>query len=226
MRVTLRSSIAHVLVFAACGSSGMSHGADAGSGDPGSGTKTLYAAVGLSASSVDGGSEVVVLDVELARTMRGGPSVSGATVTLTASGGVTVTATEDAMIPGMYEASGFAWQPTWQVQITAGSDEVQATVQAPGETTVTSPTNGATVAAGDLTVQWTDAFGAHAQSVWADPGNGAPIVQLTDSGSGSVPVTATSVVTIYRQDAEDLAGGVTGSLATATTSYGVYVQVQ
>jgi hypothetical protein len=220
--------LACFLLIGACSSSSGSGledgGGSGGSGDPGTGTKTLYAGVGLSASMVAGGSESSGVDVVLARGMRGGAPVSGATVTLTA-GGTTVTPTEGA-IAGSYEASGFAWQPSWQLQVSSGSDQLQATIAAPGATTITSPANGATVAAGDLTVQWTDGFGAKAASTWADPGNGAQIVQLTDSGMGTVPVSATGVVTIYRQDAEPLDGGVANSLATAVSSYGVFIQVQ
>lgn len=218
--------LAWLLVIGACSSSpnsGLEDGGN-GSGDPGSGTKTLYAGVGLSASTVTGGTAINVVDVVLARGMRGGAPVSGATVTL-AAGGTTVTPTEGA-IAGTYEANGFAWQPSWQLQITSGSDQLQATIAAPGATTITSPANGATVAAGDLTVQWTDGFGAKAASTWADPGNGAQIVKLSDSGTGTVPVSATGVVTIYRQDAEPLEGGVANSLATAVSSYGVFIMVQ
>jgi hypothetical protein len=218
-----------MLLICACSSgSGSSSdgggGGSGGSGDPGTGTKTLYVGVGFSASMISGGSQNTVVDVVLARGMRGGAAVTGATVTLTA-GDTTVTPI-DGPIAGTYQAAGFAWQPSWHVQISSGTDELEATIAAPGETTVTSPVSGATVAAGNLAVQWTDGFGATAQSAWADPGSGAQIVPLTDTGSGMVPVTATGVVTIYRQDAEPLEGGVANSLATAESSYGVFVQIQ
>jgi hypothetical protein len=224
--------LACVLLICACSSTSPGPGSgdpgsgDPGSGDPGSGTKTLYADIEVGASMVLGGSQQPSLEVVLARSTVGGPPVSGASVVFTAASNA-VTLTEVGMTPGTYQApSGFDWQPSWHVEISAGSDELEATVEVPGETTITSPMTGGNVAAGDVTVQWTDSLGATAQSVWADPGNGSTIVKLSDTGSGMVPVSATGVITIYRQDAGDLAGGVSGSLATATTSCAVYLTVQ
>ena len=221
-----------VVVAGACGSSKTSSDSGSGPGpgsgsDPGSGTKTLYAGIELDLAALGGGATATPeLTVVLARGMRGGPSVSGAAVVLTAPDGATVTGTEDTMAPGSYRASGFVWKPSWHAQISAGADQLELTIAAPGETTITSPMQGATVAAGPVTFQWMDAWGAQAQSVWADC-CGNPIVMLTDSGTGTIPVSApASEVTIYRQNALVPAGGAAGSLATAETSYGVYVQVQ
>lgn len=226
--------LAALVVAAACGSSGTSSDSGSGPGpgpgsgaDPGSGTKTLYAGIELDLAVVGGGaSPTPELTVVLARGMRGGPSVSGASVVFTAPDGATVTGTEDTTAPGSYRAAGFVWKPSWHAQISAGVDHLELAIAAPGETTITSPMQGATVAAGPVTFHWTDAWGAQAQSVWADC-CGNPIVKLTDSGTGTIPVSAPgSEVTIYRQNAIVPAGGATGSLATAETSCGVHVQAQ
>ena len=219
-----------VMALAACGSSRISVDSGSGSGtgsDPGSGTKTLYAGIELFLSALAGGATPTAeLTVVLAKGMLGGPSVSGATVVLAAPDGVTLTATEKATTPGSYASSGFVWEPTWHVQIGAGSDQLELTVAAPGATTITSPMQGATVAAGPVALEWTDAWGAHAQNVWADC-CGNPTVKLTDSGTGTISVNAPGgEVTLYRQNALVPSGGAAGSLATAETSYGVYLQVQ
>ncbi|HTQ08289.1 MAG TPA: hypothetical protein VMI54_30755 [Polyangiaceae bacterium] len=219
-----------LILLPACGSgkaspaSGSSPDAP-GSSDAGSGTKTLYAGIELDLAALAGGATPnAELTVVLARGMQGGAGVSGADVTLAAPDGVTVTAAEDGTTPGSYRASGFTWEPSWHVQISAGSDELELTLAAPGATTVTTPTQGASVAAGPVTLEWTDAWGAKAESVWAEC-CGAPTVKLTDSGTGSLPVTAPGgEVTLYRQNALVPSGGAQGSLATAETSYGVYLQ--
>jgi hypothetical protein len=222
------------VAFAACGSSKASSDAGPGPGtgtgtgsDPGSGTKTLYAGIELDLTALAGGAAPnAELTVVLARGTSGGASVSDASVTLTAADGVTVTATEEAATPGSYQASGFVWEPSWHVQISAGSDQLQLTLAAPGATTLTSPAQGASVAAGPVMLQWTDAWGAQARSVWADC-CGDPTVKLTDSGTGTIPVEAPGgEVVLYRQNALVPSGGAAGSLATAETSYGVYVQAQ
>jgi len=225
-----RAWLVAVMAVAACGSSGTS--ADSGSGpgpgsDPGSGTKTLYAGIELYLSALAGGATPTAeLTVVLARGMLGGPSVSGAGVVLKAPDGVTVTATEEATPPGSYVASGFVWEPSWHVQISAGSDQLELTVAAPGATTITSPMQDATVAAGPVALQWTDAWGAYAQNVWAEC-CGDPTVRLTDSGTGTIAVDAPGgEVTLYRQNGLVPSGGAAGSLATAETSYGVYLQAQ
>ncbi len=227
-----------VLALPACGSSTKSSdsspapsgtGSAPGSGtgsDPGSGTKTLFADVELHLAGVAGGAAPTAgLTVVLASGMQDGPDVSGADVTLTAPDGVTVTATEDTTIRA-YRASGFMWEPSWHVQISAGSDQLQFTLAAPGATTITSPTQTASVEAGPVSLTWTDAWGAKAQSVWAEC-CGNPIVELTDSGSGTISVEAPGgEVTVYRQNGLAPSGGATGSLATAETSYAVYLQAQ
>jgi hypothetical protein len=230
MRIPMRWWLVATMAFAGCGSSGTA--ADAGSSpgsgaDPGSGTKTLYAGTEVGLSGLAGaGDAIAQLSVVLARGMRGGPSVSGASVVFTTPAGVSVTATEVASMPGFYMASGFGWEPSWHVQISAGSDQLQFTVAAPGATMITSPVQDATVAAGPLALQWTDAWGAHAQSVWADC-CGVPIVSLTDSGTGTIAVAAPGgEVTLYRQNAFVPSGGAAGSLVTALSSYGVYLQAQ
>jgi hypothetical protein len=222
--------LAGVVALAACGSSQAS--SDSGSGpasgsDPGSGTQTLFAGIELDLSALaGGGTPLSELTVALTRETLAGASVSGASVRLTAPDGVTVTATEAAATPGSYGASGFAWEPSWHVQIGAGSDQLEFTIAPPGATTITSPTQGASVAPGPVALQWTDAWGAQAQSVWAEC-CGDPIVKLTDSGSGTIPVEAPGgEVTVYRQNALVPSGAAPGSLATAETSYGVYLQAQ
>jgi hypothetical protein len=219
-----------VMALPACGSaktsSGASPGPDSGTGsDPGSGTKTLYAGVELNLSALAGGATPSAeLTVVLAHGTLGGASVSGANVALTAADGVIVTATEDVSVPGSYGASGFVWEPSWQVQISAASDQLEFTLTAPGATTITSPTQGASVAAGPVALEWTDAWGAKAENVWADC-CGAPTVKLTDSGAGTISLAAPGgELTLYRQNALVPNGGATGSLATAETSYGVYLQ--
>ena len=224
------ASLVAAMAVAACGSSRTSGDSGSGPGagsDPGSGTKTLYAGIELYLSALAGGATPTAeLTVVLARGALGGPSVSGASVVLAAPDGVTLTATEEATTPGSYSASGFVWEPSWHVQIGAGSDQLELTLAAPGATTITSPVQGATVAAGPVTLQWTDAWGAHAQNVWAECGSN-PTVKLTDSGTGTISVNAPGgEVTLYRQNGLVPSGGAAGSLATAETSYGVYLQVQ
>ena len=219
-----------LMAVAACGSSKGSSDSGAGTGtgsDPGTGTRTLYAGIELDLDALGGGETPnAELTVVLARGTLGGASVSGAAVTLTAPDGVTVTATEESATPGSYGASGFVWEPSWHVQISAGSDQLQLTLVAPGATMITSPAQGATVAAGPVALQWTDAWAAQADNVWADC-CGDPTVKLTDSGSGTMPVEAPGgEVTVYRQNALVPGGGAAGSLATAESSYGVYLQAQ
>jgi hypothetical protein len=105
----------------------------------------------------------------IAQAARGGASVSGAAVKLTAGDGVTVTAAESATVPGSYQASGFTWEPTWHLEISSGLDHLEATVAAPGRTTITAPAQNATVPAGQVEIQWTDAWGEKAQSTWVSP---------------------------------------------------------
>ena len=217
---------AATLALIACGSTTASSPSSVS--DPGSGSKTLYVGAELTLSSFGASATPVPsLSVAIAQAARGGASVSGAAVKITAGDGVTVTAAESATVPGYYQASGFTWEPTWHLEISAGSDHLEATVAAPGRTTITAPAQNATVPAGQVEIQWTDAWEAKAQSTWVSPCCGQSVVDLADTGSGSAPaIVPGGAYTIYRQDVTPLAGGVSNAFASATTSNGVYLNIQ
>jgi len=218
-----------VLAVCACNSTSSPSPSSSSSGsDPGSGTQTLYAGVELTLSSIGAdATPTPSLSVALAQSSRSGAPVSQATITLSASDGTTVIASENASPPGSYRASGFTWQPNWHLEIAAGADHLEAGVEAPGKTTITSPAQNATVPEGSVAIQWADAWGRKAQSTWVSPCCGQGVVDLTDSGSGSAPAIAPGgVYFLYRQDVTPLAGGVSGSFASATSSNGLYLNVQ
>jgi hypothetical protein len=218
-------STAATLPLIACGSSTTS--SPPSTSDPGSGSKTLYVGVELTLSSIGANTPVPSLSVVIAQASRDGASVSGAAVKLTAGDGVTVTPTESATVPGYYEASGFTWEPTWHVEISSGLDHLEATVAALGRTTITAPAQNATVPAGQVAIQWTDAWGEKAQSTWVSPCCGQSVVDLTDTGSGLAPaIVPGGVYMLYRQDVTPLAGGVANAFASSTTSNGLYLNVQ
>lgn len=217
---------AATLALIACGSTASSSPPSAS--DSGSGSKTLYVGAELTLSSIGASTTPVPsLTVVIAQAARGGASVSGAAVKLTAGDGVTVTAAESATVPGSYQASGFTWEPTWHLEISSGLDHLEATVAAPGRTTITAPAQNATVPAGQVEIQWTDAWGEKAQSTWVSPCCGQSVVDLADTGSGFAPaIVPGGVYMIYRQDVTPLAGGVANAFASATTSNGIYLNVQ
>jgi hypothetical protein len=218
---------AATLALIACSSTTASSSPPATS-DSGSGSKTLYVGAELTLSSIGASTTPVPsLSVVIEQAARGGASVSGAVVKLTAGDGVTVTAAESATVPGSYQASGFTWEPSWHLEISSGSDNLEATVAAPGRTTITAPAQNATVPAGQVEIQWTDAWGEKAQSTWVSPCCGQSVVDLADTGSGFAPaIVPGGVYMIYRQDVTPLAGGVSNAFASATTSNGVYLNVQ
>jgi hypothetical protein len=217
---------ASTLALIACGSTTTT--SPPSTSDSGSGSKTLYVGAELTLSSFGvSTTPVPSLSVAIAQAARGGTAVSGAAVKLTAGDGVTVTAPESATVPGYYQASGFTWEPTWHLEISSGLDHLEATVAAPGRTTITSPAQNATVPVGQVEVQWTDAWGEKAQSTWVSPCCGQSVVDLADTGSGSAPaIVPGGAYTIYRQDVTPLAGGGSDAFASATTSNGVYLNVQ
>ena len=217
---------AAILALIACSSTASSSPPSAS--DSGSGSKTLYVGAELTLSSIGASTTPLPsLSVVIEQAARGGTAVSGAAVKLTASDGVTVTAAESATVPGSYQASGFTWEPSWHLEINSGSDHLEATVAAPGRTTITAPAQNATVPAGQVEIQWTDAWGEKAQSTWVSPCCGQSVVDLADTGSGFAPaIVPGGVYTVYRQDVTPLAGGVANAFASATTSNGLYLNVQ
>jgi hypothetical protein len=218
---------AATLALIACGSTTASSSPPSAS-ESGSGSKTLYVGAELTLSTIgEGTTPLPSLSVAIAQAARGGASVSGAAVKLTAGDGVTVTAAESATVPGSYQASGFTWEPSWHLEISSGSDHLEATVAAPGRTTITAPAQNATVPAGQVEIQWTDAWGEKAQSTWVSPCCGQSVVDLSDTGSGFAPaIVPGGVYMLYRQDVTPLAGGVANAFASATTSNGIYLNVQ
>ena len=224
--------IAVVLGAGACGSShppsSPSPTSPPSGSDSGTGSKTLYVGVELTLSSLGAdATPAPSLSVVLAQSARGASPVSNATVKLTATDGTSVTASESSSVPGSYQASNFTWEPSWHLEIAAGSDHLEAGVVAPGRTRITAPAPNATVPAGQVEFQWTDDWGNKAQSTWVSPCCGQSVVDLTDSGSGSAPAVAPGgVYFIYRQDVTPLAVGVSASFASATSSNGTYLNVQ
>jgi len=216
---------AATLALIACGSTASS--TPPSGSNSGSGSKTLYVGAELTLSTIGASTTPVPsLSVAIAQAARGGVSVSGAAVKLTA-GGVTVTAAESTTVPGSYQASGFTWEPSWHLEISSGLDHLEATVAAPGRTTITAPVQNATVPAGQVEIQWTEAWGEKAQSTWVSPCCGQSVIDLADTGSGFAPaIVPGGVYTIYRQDVTPLAGGVANAFASATTSNGIYLNVQ
>jgi len=69
------------------------------------------------------------------------------------------------LLPGV----GLHLEPTWHLEISSGLDHLEATVAAPGRTTITAAAQNATVPAGQVEIQWTDAWGEKAQSTWVSP---------------------------------------------------------
>jgi len=226
--------LAASLGIAACGS-GTTHPASTSTStststsvsDSGSGSGTLYAGVELTFSTIGTNPASPSLSVVLAQVARGGAPVSGATIELVATDGTALSPAESASTPGSYQTSNFTWQPGWHLAITSASGHLEASIDAPGKTTITTPAMNATVSAGPIEFQWSDAWAKKAQSAWVSPCCGLSTVKLTDTGSGSVQTMAPGgVFTLYRQDVTSLAGGVANSFASATTSNGVLLTVE
>lgn len=219
-RLTL---ILTLLSVAACGS------------DPGGGTQTLYVEA---VASTDGSSNGTSLTAVIRQGSATGRCVDTAEVVMIGERG-----TEHALpyvgaggCLGLFIKNNLTWEPGWRLRIRSGADRLEGYLQAPGLTTITSPSPGQIFSRGaqqPLRVTWRDESGRSAQSVEVRLSEGRyEISRSEDPGHREIPHTTWTQaereeeVRVTRTSQTNLGGGVTGSFLRASTRAQVQFQVQ
>lgn len=186
-----------LLLVAACGSPT----------DPGSGSGTLFATIEITAEP-----KSTKIEVELLA--RGNP-VIGANVAFTDHD------TDEAYVAeqnsaGSYRTTLEGYVRTLRVKVTAGEDDLEATLEGPAPHVITRPPNNAIVRRGDfdeLLVEWE--ADDPADRVEIDPEDADRIELSDDPGSAELPIgglkNGEQKLEVLRETSVELSGGATGS---------------
>lgn len=188
------------------------------------GTGTLYVTARFSSDGSTPSSRARVQVREAAST---GSLVTDAQVFVTGSK-MPKTAIPFAMMRNEYQADGFGWDESLRLEVVRGSDRVEATVQSPGFSVLTAPTQmGTVVKANGLLVTWRDAGNVPANIVRLQLNRADYDVTLAEDKFqhriGADPLVVTPDEFIYLERSNEVApeGGAPGSVITATTTHGI-----
>lgn len=193
------------------------------------GTGTLWVQARFSS---DGSTASSRAQVEVREAASSGSRVTDAQVFVTGSK-MPKTAIPYAMMRNIYEASGFGWDESLRIEVVRGSDRVEATVQSPGFSVITAPTQeGTVVKANGLLVTWRDAGNVPANIVRVQLNRADYDVTLADDKFehriAADPLLVTPDEFIYLERSNQIApeGGAPGSVITATTTHGIGFNVE
>ncbi|MEW6432389.1 MAG: hypothetical protein AB1730_12850 [Myxococcota bacterium] len=213
-----------VLALAACGGT-----------NPGWGTQTLYVSARLSTNGSTGGTSA---RVEVREGGATGAVVTNAEVKLRGDKleSRTLAWRDQGNNGGVYVLDTFAWDTTFILDVTRGSDTLSAALSPPGASILTAPIAGTTFRRADgvaLKVEWKDDWGRRAENTTLSLEK-AKIDQSWANGSEPYRVEfATNRLTadkerieLSRSNEVNLAGGSTGSTMRATTTHRIEFTVE
>ncbi|MDP1829421.1 MAG: hypothetical protein Q8L48_39510 [Archangium sp.] len=193
------------------------------------GTGTLYVTARFSSDGSTPSSRARVTVREAAST---GGLVTDAQVSVTGSK-MPKTGLPFAMMSNDYRADGFGWDESLRLEVVRGTDRVEATVQSPGFTVITAPTqDGTVVKANGLLVTWRDAGNAPANIVRLRLEQADVDVTLADDKFqyriGADPLVVTDRESVYLERSNEIApeGGAPGSVISATTTHAIQFKVE
>ena len=193
------------------------------------GTGTLYVTARFSSDGSTASSAARVVVREAAST---GVLVTDAQVFVTGSK-LPKTAIPFAMMNNDYRAGGFGWDDSLRLTVTRGTDSVESTVQSPGFTVITAPTQDATVVkANGLLVTWRDSANAPANVARVRLNRAMVDVTLADDKfqyritADPLVASDSEQVTLERSNEVAPPGAAPGSVITATTTHTIQFKVE
>lgn len=193
------------------------------------GTGTLYVTARFSS---DGSTPSSRARVTVREAASSGGLVTDAQVSVTGSK-MPKTGLPFAMMSNDYRADGFGWDESLRLEVVRGNDRVEATVQSPGFTVITAPTqDGTVVKANGLLVTWRDAGNAPANIVRLRLDQADVDVTLADDKFqyriGADPLVVTDRESVYLERSNEIAppGGAPGSVISATTTHSIQFKVE
>jgi hypothetical protein len=132
-----------------------------------------------------------------------------------------------------YRVDGFGWDDSLRLEVTRGSDRVESTVQSPGFSVITAPTqDGTVVKANGLLVTWRDAGNVPANIARVQLQQADVDVTLADDkfqyriGADPLVVSDREFVSLERSNEVAPEGAAPGSVITATTTHGIGFKVE
>ncbi len=209
-----------------------------GGHDEGGGTKTLYV---RAQAETDGSTKGSYIVVEVRQGSSEGQIVNDAVVTLRGDN------TGEVGLPfqggdwfgfrfGGYGKAELPWDTGWGLKVTRGADELEAYLEAPGITTITSPISWTTFRRAngdDLQVTWKDEKNRRADYVTIDfaRANGADREMTGDERRYVVDFNRLEAddkerIEVKRRNEVNLAGGTPGSRFSATTKHRIELKVE
>ncbi len=193
------------------------------------GTGTLYVSARFSSDGSTPSSRARVTVREAATT---GSLVLDAQVFVTGSK-MPKTAIPFAMNSKDYRVDGFGWDESLRLEVVRGSDRVEATVQSPGFSVITAPTqDGSVVKANGLLVTWRDANNVPSDIARVQLQQADLDVTLADDKFqyriGADPLVVNDRETVSLERSNELApeGAAPGSLISATTTHAINFKVE
>ena len=193
------------------------------------GTGTLYVTARFSSDGSTPSSRARVIVREAAST---GGLVLDAQVFVTGSK-MPKTAIPFAMGSMDYRAEGFGWDDSLRLEVTRGTDRVESTVQSPGFSVITAPTQeGTVVKANGLLVTWRDANNVPSNIARVQLDRSDVDVTLADDKFqyriSAEPLVVTDRETVYLERTNEVApeGAAPGSVISATTTHNIAFKVE
>ena len=137
------------------------------------------------------------------------------------------------MMQNEYRVEGFGWDETLRLEVVRGADRVEASVQSPGFTVITAPTQeGTVVKANGLLVTWRDAGNVPAGIARVVLQRADLDVTLADDKFqyriGADPLVVSDNETVYLERSNEVApeGAAPGSVLSATTTHAINFNVE
>lgn len=193
------------------------------------GTGTLYVTARFSS---DGSTPSSRARVTIREAASSGAPVTDAQVFVTGSK-LPRTSIPYLMMDNEYRVEGFGWDETLRLEVVRGSDRVEASVQSPGFSVITAPTQDSTVVrANGLLVTWRDAGNVPAGIARVRLHRAEIDVTLADDkfqyriGAEPLVVSDREVVSLERSNEVAPEGGAPGSVISATTTHGINFKVE
>ena len=193
------------------------------------GTGTLYVSARFSSDGSTPSSRARVTVREAATT---GSLVLDAQVFVTGSK-MPKTSIPFAMNSMDYRVEGFGWDESLRLEVVRGSDRVEATVQSPGFSVITAPTqDGSVVKANGLLVTWRDANNVPSDIARVQLQQADIDVTLADDKFqyriGAEPLVVNDRETVYLERSNEIApeGAAPGSIISATTTHAINFKVE
>lgn len=200
-----------------------------GGNNPGGGSGTLFVSARF---ATDGSPSSTSARVTIREAGPSGAIVKDATVSVSGSK-APKTNVPFVDMNNEYRADQFAWDDVIRLEVTRGTDRLEASVGSPGTTQITSPTTDATVRqANGLTISWRDSNTQPANTVRVRLNRAMVDVTLADDKfEYSVPFDKLVVAddeNVYLERSNEVApaGGTAGSAMSVTTYHSIRFKVE